>query len=78
MIFVNVIDFPFRGPVCVDEGADPGDTHAIVVSGVDTDEGKVWIVNPWGTHTPPADIDVVVKAMQDIADQGLNPVAYLK
>jgi hypothetical protein len=78
MIFVNVVDFPFRGPVCVDEGADPDDTHAIVVSGVDTDQGEVWIVNPWGTYTPPADIDVVLKAMQDIADQDLCPVAYLK
>jgi hypothetical protein len=34
-------------------------------------------VNPWGTTTPPADLDVVVKAMQDISNDGLNPVAYM-
>jgi hypothetical protein len=35
------------------------------------------IVNPWGTRTPPADLDVIVKAMQNISDQDLNPVAYM-
>jgi hypothetical protein len=52
-------------------------THALVVSGVDTGAGKVMIVNPWGTRTPPADLDVIVKAMQNISDQDLNPVAYM-
>jgi hypothetical protein len=75
MIFVDVVDFPFYGPVCVDVGSG---THAIVVSGVDTDSGKVMIVNPWGTRTPPADLDVVVKAMQNISDQHLNPVGYIR
>src|ERR1022692_4537029 len=38
----------------------------IFVNGIDTNTGNVMIVNPWGTTTPPADLDVVVKAMQDI------------
>jgi len=74
MIFVDVVDFPFYGPVCVSVGSG---THALVVSGVDTGAGKVMIVNPWGTRTPPADLDVIVKAMQNISDQDLNPVAYM-
>jgi hypothetical protein len=74
MIFVNVVDFPFYGPVCVSVGSG---THALVVNGIDTNTGNVMIVNPWGTTTPPADLDVVVKAMQDISDDGLNPVAYM-
>jgi Papain-like cysteine protease AvrRpt2 len=74
MIFVNVVDFPFYGPVCVSVGSG---THALVVNGIDTNTGNVMIVNPWGTTTPPADLDVVVKAMQDISNDGLNPVAYM-
>jgi hypothetical protein len=73
-IFVNVVDFPFYGPVCVSVGSG---THALVVNGIDTNTGNVMIVNPWGTTTPPADLDVVVKAMQDISNDGLNPVAYM-
>ena len=49
----------------------------IFVNGIDTNTGNVMIVNPWGTTTPPADLDVVVKAMQDISNDGLNPVAYM-
>jgi len=75
MIFIDVVDFSFYGPVCVNVGSG---THAVVVSGVDTDQGRVMIVNPWGTRTPPADLDVVVKAMQNMSSQGLNPVGYLK
>lgn len=74
MIFVNAVDFPFYGPLC----SNVGGTHALVVSGIDTAPGKVMIVNPWGTRTPPADSDVILKLMQDISDQGLNPAAYMK
>jgi papain like cysteine protease AvrRpt2 len=74
MIFVNAADFPFYGPFCVNVGG----THAVVVSGVDTTPGKVMIVNPWGTKTPPADADIIVKLMQDITDQNLSPAAYMQ
>jgi papain like cysteine protease AvrRpt2 len=74
MIFVDVVDFPFYGPICVNVGSG---FHAVVVNGIDTKAGKVMIVNPWGTRTPPADIDVVMKAMQHISDLDKNPVAYM-
>lgn len=75
IIFVDVVDFPFYGPVCVNVGSG---THALVVNGVDTDQGNVMLTNPWGTRTPPADIDVIIKAMQGISDQHLNCVGYME
>jgi hypothetical protein len=75
IMFVNVMDFPFYGPMCLNMD-DPSGTHAMVISGIDNDSGKVMIVNPWGTRTPPADVDVIVKAIQDIADDHLFPIAY--
>jgi hypothetical protein len=55
----------------------PADAHAVVVTGVDTDAGKVNILNPWGTITPPADLDVIVGLMQDYSNAGSYPVAYI-
>jgi Papain-like cysteine protease AvrRpt2 len=77
IIFVFVADFPFSGPMCLNMNGNPSDTHAVVVNGVDTDAGTVRITNPWGTSTPPADIDVIIGLMQQIADLGLNPAAFM-
>lgn len=73
MIFVYAVDFPFAGPLCTNVGG----THALVVTGVDTIPGKVTIVNPWGTNTPPADADVILGLMQAISDVGCHPAAYM-
>jgi hypothetical protein len=54
------------------------DTHAVIVSGVDTRAGTVRIVNPWGTNVPPVDIDVLRSALQRIADFGEHPIAFLR
>jgi hypothetical protein len=77
IIFVFVADFPFSGPMCLNMKGNPSDTHAVVVNGVNTNAGTVRITNPWGTNTPPADIDVIIGLMQRISDVGLNPVAFM-
>ena len=74
MIVVNAADFPFSGPVCNNIGG----THALVLTGIDTSTGKVSIVNPWGTNTPPVDTDVALGLLQDIADTASDPIAFLR
>lgn len=74
MITVTAVDFPFSGTVC----RNIGGTHALVLSGIDTGQGKVYIVNPWGTNVPPVHIDVALSLLQDIADSGSDPVAYMR
>jgi hypothetical protein len=78
MIFVMVMDFPFFGPMCVNMGGSPTDTHAIVVRGINTTTRKVQLVNPWGTNVPPVDLDVVIDAMQAIANTASHPMAYMR
>ena len=78
IIFVFVADFPFYGPFCINMTGNPTDTHAVVVKGVDTTKRKVSIVNPWGTPVPAVDSDVVLSAMQAIADTGCHPMAYMR
>jgi hypothetical protein len=78
MIFVTVMDFPFFGPKCVNFGGDPTDTHAVVLSGIDTGRNKVSIVNPWGSTVPPVDLDVVIGALQEIADTASHPIAFMR
>jgi hypothetical protein len=70
-------NFPFFGPFCLNMKGNPNETHAVVVNGVDTDAGTVQITNPWGTVTPPADINVITGLMQAISNQGLHPVAFM-
>jgi len=78
IIFVFVADFPLLGPMCVNMSGSPTDTHAVVVSGIDTGAGTVRLTNPWGTSTPPADMDVILSAMQAIADKGCHPAAFMR
>jgi hypothetical protein len=78
MIFVFVGDFPFSGPACPNMSGSPGDTHALVLSGISTNAGTVKIVNPWGTNVPPVDIDVAMSLLQAIADTGSHPIAYMR
>lgn len=78
IIFVFVADFPFYGPFCVNMTGGPTDTHAVVVKGIDTARRKVSIVNPWGTAVPAVDSDVILSAMQAIADVGCHPMAYMR
>ncbi len=78
MIFVTVADFPFSGPLCLNMNGSPGDTHALVVSGIDTDSQKVGIVNPWGTNVPPVDTDVIISNLQGLSDLGDNPMAFMR
>lgn len=74
MMIVNAADFPFSGPVCNNIGG----THALVLTGIDTSIGKVMIVNPWGINTPPLDTDIAVQLLQDIADTGSDPIAFMR
>lgn len=77
IMFFFVANFPFTGASCLKMDGSPSSAHAVVINGLDTDARKVKIVNPWGTNTPPADQDVIIRLMQDYADKGLNPVAYM-
>jgi hypothetical protein len=77
IMFFFVANFPFTGASCLNMSGSPADAHAVVVTGVDTDAGKVNILNPWGTITPPADLDVIVGLMQDYSNAGSYPVAYI-
>lgn len=77
IMFFYVANFPFTGASCLNMNGTPNDVHAVVVTGVDTDAGKVNILNPWGWVTPPADIDVIVGLLQQYSNDGLNPVAFM-
>ena len=77
IMFFYVANFPFTGASCLNLNGNPNDAHAVVVTGVDTDLGKVSMLNPWGWNTPPADIDVIVGLMQDYSNDGRNPVAFM-
>jgi hypothetical protein len=77
IIFVFAADFPFYGPMCLNMNGRPDDTHAVVVSGVDTDAGMVQIMNPWGGATPPVDIDIIIELMQRISDLGRDCAAFI-
>jgi hypothetical protein len=78
IMFFYMANFPFTGAECANMNGKPDDAHAVVVTGVNTATGKVRILNPWGTDTPPADIDTIIELMQDFSDKGFNPVAYMK
>jgi len=78
LIFVIVADFPFSGPLCENMDGSPTDTHALIVSGTDTDSQKVMIVNPWGTNVPPVDTDVIIGILQTLSDLGQNPMAFMR
>lgn len=77
IMFFFVANFPFTGASCLNMNGTPTDMHAVVVAGVDTDAGKVNILNPWGWNTPPADIDVIVGLLQEQSDRGVKPVAFM-
>lgn len=77
IMFFYVANFPFTGASCLNMKGDPNSAHAVVVTGIDTDTGKVKILNPWGTNTPPADLDVIIQLMQEYSDKGLNPIAFM-
>jgi hypothetical protein len=47
MITVIAGDFPFSGPVCINDPNDPDALHCLIVNGIDTDSQKVMFVNPW-------------------------------
>ncbi len=76
-IFFFAANFPFTGASCLNMKGTPNDAHAVVINGVDTDAGTVGITNPWGTNTPPADIDVIISLMQAFSDKGLNCAYFL-
>jgi len=77
IMFFKVANFPFTGASCLNMNGSPNDAHAVVVKGINTDLGKVYVLNPWGWDTPPADIDVIVGLLQDYSGMGFNPVAYM-
>lgn len=77
IMFFFVANFPFTGASCLSMKGTPDDAHAVVITGIDTDAGKVKILNPWGTNTPPADLDVIIGLMQDYSDKGRNPIAFM-
>jgi hypothetical protein len=76
IMFFYVANFPLTGASCLNMNGAPNDAHAVVVTGVDTGLGKVYILNRWGWNTTPADIDVIVELMQDYSTDGRNPVAF--
>jgi hypothetical protein len=77
IIFVPAADFPYFGPMCHNMNGNPGDTHAVVVTGVDTDAGTVQLMNPWGDSTPLADLDYIIGMMQDISNDGKHCAAFM-
>ena len=77
IFFVYVANFPFFGPYCLNVRGGAKDSHAMIVTGMDTDKEEVYIMNPWGTEVPPVKLDDLVGLLQEFADDGRDPVAFL-
>ena len=52
-------------------------THAVVISGINTNTGKCSYSNPWGTSNNSVDISTVQQSMQRLWLQSLRSVAYV-
>ncbi|MCP4782573.1 MAG: hypothetical protein GY878_03370 [Fuerstiella sp.] len=52
-------------------------THAVVISGINTNTGKCSYSNPWGTSNNSVDISTVQQSMQRLWLLSLRSVAYV-
>jgi hypothetical protein len=56
---------------------NPNDTHAVVITGVDTDSGIAWMNNPWGDKDQSLPLNTVLSSMSALFAQDIRSVAYL-
>lgn len=66
---------PGRGAI-----SDPHAAHAIVITGIDTDNrvGLCWMNNPWGDKDQPVPISAIVLAIMKMQAADHNPIAYMR
>ena len=55
----------------------PNDTHAIVITGIDTSTGQVWYNNPWGNVDEVTTVNKILLAMENLLSRGIEAVAYI-
>jgi hypothetical protein len=55
----------------------PNDTHAVVITGIDTSTGQVWYNNPWGRVDEVTTVNQILLAMQNLLSRGIHAVAYI-
>ncbi len=54
-----------------------GSTHAVVLTGVDTERHKTCFSNPWGTRNTWVDSDTIAAAIRRVSGERHNPISYL-
>jgi len=57
--------------------SNPNDTHAVVITGIDTDIGVAWMNNPWGDKDQSLTINSVLSSMEALFVRNIRSVAYL-
>jgi hypothetical protein len=55
----------------------PNDTHAVVITGIDTSTGQVWYNNPWGNVNEVTTVNKILLAMENLLSRGIHAVAYI-
>jgi hypothetical protein len=55
----------------------PNTTHAIVITGIDMDTGRVWYNNPWGNADVETTVDSILRSMENLLSRGIDAVAYM-
>jgi hypothetical protein len=67
--------FPYHYGTVVNLSATA--THAIVLTGLDTDKHKTCFNNPWGTRNVWVDSEVVAAAIRRVSSEGNLPIWYM-
>jgi hypothetical protein len=55
----------------------PGATHAVVITGVDTNTNQVWFNNPWGTVDEVRTCSTILLAIGNMITGSIRPIAYM-
>lgn len=72
-----VSNFPYGSGRGNGSTADPGATHAVVITGVDTDAGHAWMNNPWGDKDQYLPLDSVLQSMTTLFVRNIRSIAHL-
>jgi hypothetical protein len=56
---------------------DPTDTHAIVITGIDTRTGQVKMNNPWGDVNQTVPINAILSSISMLIQQEVRSIAYM-
>lgn len=57
---------------------DPNAAHAVVITGINTDNGIATMNNPWGDKDQTLTLNSILMSMQVLFTQGKRPAAYMR